>query len=85
MSEKEPLPPFSLQKMPITATIPYNYRWRILQAKLILSDLKELCEKYAIMEACQLYETVREEIARMLVKLREEIESKRQKIEAITK
>jgi len=75
--------PYTIQNLPITVTIPYNFRWRVLQAKLMLADLKELCEKYGIVEACSLYETVRTEIGILMKKLKEEIEAKREKIGAL--
>jgi dTDP-4-amino-4,6-dideoxygalactose transaminase len=74
---------YTVQTQPITVAIPYNYRWRVLQAKLMLSDLEELCKKHNIPEACELYETVKTEIALLLKKLKSLIESKREMVEAV--
>jgi len=46
---------------PLTAAIPYNYRWRIMNLKLMLRDLKELADKYDIAAAKVLYDAVAKE------------------------
>lgn len=41
--------PFSTQmRLPITAAIPYFYRWKINQLKLLLNDIQYLAEKHHI-------------------------------------
>jgi len=42
------IPYGSMLKQPITANIPYLYRWKILQIKLMLQDLRQLQDKHGI-------------------------------------
>lgn len=77
------LPFVSQQRLPITATIPYFYRWKINQIKLMLSDLDYLAEKHEIEAAHYLYKTVVREAELLFEKLQLEIETKRKEIEVL--
>lgn len=63
------LPYESQQRLPITASIPYFFRWKIYNAKLLLNDLQYLVEKHEIPEAMELYNVVRGEISNLCFKL----------------
>ena len=62
---------------PITSAIPFFYRWKIMQAKLLLNDLKYLNEKHQIQAAADLYFTIQGEIERLLDKIDMLIQDKR--------
>ena len=83
--EWEALPFVSQQRLPITANIPYFFRWKILQIKLMLNDLKELADKHDIAHASSLYEVVKEEAEHLFIKLSEHIKTKTEWQEKITK
>lgn len=66
--------PFSSQlRMPITAAVPMIFRWKIMQMKLLLNDLKYLHETHKIGWAQTLYITVQKECNELCEKLNEEI------------
>ena len=65
-----------LYAQPITNAIPYFYRWKINQIKLMRADLQTLYEKYGIAEAKILMVEVDEEIARLCAQLAESIHRK---------
>ena len=74
MSEEfKGLPYEGLQRLPLTRNIPYNYRWRILNIKLMLNDLKELDKKHGIQSAHTLYITVQKEAEELCLKLASDI------------
>ena len=79
--EWEQLPQEGLQRLPITAAIPYNFRWRILQLKQMLYDLEYLHVKYGIQSATHLMKAVKQEAEELLMKLTEEINQKRRERE----
>lgn len=74
----EALPYWSQQRLPITANIPYYYRWKISQIKLMLNDLQYLCEKHGVTEACKLYTIVGLEADELFKKISEHIEKKKE-------
>jgi len=65
----EGLPDYTIQRLPLTAAIPYNFRWRILNLKLMLRDLQELADKHGIYNAGILYDTVCKECEELCAKL----------------
>jgi len=83
--EWDSLPFQSQMRLPITASIPYFYRWKILQLKLLLTDLKYLYEKHRIESAIYLYDAVRMEADKLCDQLREEMIRIINKREEITK
>jgi hypothetical protein len=64
----------------ITRNIPYQIRWKIMQMKLILSDLKELRDKYNVLSADILYETVKDDINEYLKEVVSLLYSKKKKV-----
>ena len=76
--EWEELPHEGQQRLMITAAIPYNFRWRILQLKQMLYDLKYLAEKHGVINALALYEAVCNEAEELCRKMLEEINTKRE-------
>ena len=83
--EWEALPFVSQQRLPITANIPYFFRWKINQLKLMLNDLLYLAEKHKIKEATELYYIVQKEAEELFKKLGEHIKSKMKWAEELTK
>lgn len=83
--EWEALPFVSQQRLPITANIPYFYRWKILQIKLMLSDLQYLYEKHKIKRAKELYTVVSNEAQILFRKLIEHITTKTKWEDELTK
>lgn len=81
----EGLPPFGAQRLPLTPCIPYNFRWRISELKLLLNDLKYLFEKHDIEHAMELYKCVQAELEELCVKLRDFIVAKRNWREELSK
>lgn len=84
MSEKEweELPEYGyglMQRQPISPAIPYNFRWRINEIKLMLSDLLELYKKYQVNTALILYETVKQEAEDLMLQLNQHILQIREK------
>ena len=69
----EALPYGSQQRLPITACIPYFFRWKILAVKLLLADLKVLADKYEIKAAEMLSAYVKDEAEELCIQLAEEI------------
>jgi len=53
--EWKALPYESQQRLPITRNIPYFFRWKILQIKLLLNDVQYLIDKHNIDETRSLY------------------------------
>ena len=81
----EALPPFSMQRLPITYAIPYNFRWRINEMKLMMNDLQELTKKHEIRYAQDLYATVQNQCEALFKELNDKILAKqawRKKLEA---
>lgn len=83
--EWEALPFISQQQLPITSTIPYFYRWKINQIKLMLTDLNQLYKTHNIKAALVLYVAVQAEAEELFAKLTADIIIKRKEIEAKTK
>ena len=83
--EWDALPFLSQQRLPITANIPYFYRWKILQIKLMLSDLKDLEKRHEIAHAASLYKIVQEEAEHLFIKISEHIQAKTKWQEELTK
>lgn len=83
--EWDALPFVSQQRLPITANIPYFYRWKILNIKLLLNDLKELEKKHEIAHASSLYKIVQEEAEHLFIKISEHIKNKQEWQEKLTK
>jgi len=75
MSEEfaEGLPGCTIQRLALTAAIPYNFRWRVLNLKLMLRDLRELADKHGIYNAGVLYDTVCREAEELCAKLTSDI------------
>ena len=46
----------------ITRKIPYQIRWKIMQMKLLLNDLRDIAEKHDLPAAVELYQTLRDEV-----------------------
>jgi len=72
-TDAEGLPDYTIQRLPLTAAIPYNFRWRILNLKLMLRDLQELADKHGIYNAGILYDTVCKETEELCAKLTSDI------------
>jgi hypothetical protein len=75
--EEELVGDWQLYKTPITSAIPYFYRWKINQLKLMLADITTLEEKYEVMWAKVLRINVQAEAERLCQQLAESIEHKR--------
>jgi len=72
--------PFDTQmQIPITPAIPYFFRWKIMQLKLMLKDLKELEEKHEILNAEVLYGWIRQETEHLMLKIAEHIKETQEK------
>jgi len=70
MSEEQPYPEYTpMRELPITAAIPYIFRWKILQAKLLLADLEYLYKKHQISTALPLFNAVCKETDEMCAAL----------------
>jgi len=76
MSESEfpEYPERYYMRLPITAAIPYFYRWKVLQLRLMLRDLKLLKEHYNLYNAGILFDKVANDAEEMLARLAKEIE-----------
>lgn len=66
---------------PITSAIPYFYRWKLSQAKLLLNDLAYLQDKHDIAWAGILYARVAKEVDRMCARMAALIQNAREKRE----
>lgn len=73
------LPYHSQQRLPITAALPYFYRWKINNLKLMLNDLKDLIDKHEIVWANDLYRLIAIETEDMCKVLCEEVQRIRYK------
>ena len=71
------------QHYTITRNINYQIRWKVMQMKLLLSDLRELKDKYGLNEANNLYEIVRADCNEYLKELAQKIFKRKKQIEAI--
>jgi len=71
------IPYGSMLKQPITANIPYLYRWKLLQIKLMLQDLQQLQDKHGIENAQHLITLVKKEAADLIDQLWQHIAEKR--------
>lgn len=65
-----------LYKQPITSAIPYFYRWKINQIKLMLADIEVLVDKHDVAEAVSLYTEVKMEANRLCKQLADSIMNK---------
>ena len=74
-----------LREMPITASIPYLYRWKILHLKLLLADIQTLADKYQIATAKPLMIAVCKETEDLCAQLLLEITNKQYERERLTK
>jgi len=63
------LPFNTMLRIPITSAIPYYFRWKIMQLKLMLKDLQELEEKHEIPNAPVLYKLVQDEANTLMAEL----------------
>jgi len=61
-------------RLPITAAVPYFYRWKVLQLRLMLRDLKLLKEQYNLYNAGVLYDKICNDAEEMLARLAKEID-----------
>lgn len=73
------LPFNTMLRIPITSAIPYYFRWKIMQLKLMLKDLQELEEKHEIRTAATLYKVVQDEANLLMAQLAEIIVEKDEK------
>lgn len=72
--------PFSTQlRLPITAAVPMFFRWKIMQMKLLLNDIKYLRDTLKVPVAHGLYIIVEAEAAELMAQLYDEIERVRKK------
>jgi len=70
MSEEQPYPEYTpMREMPITASIPYIFRWKILNLKLMLNDIEYLYKTHKISTALPLYNAVCKEADEMCAAL----------------
>lgn len=74
------LPHQSQHNLPLTPAIPYYFRWKILNLKLLLADLRTLADKYNIENAEELYYTVMRETELECERIMNVINQKRQTI-----
>jgi len=76
MSEEEfpEYPQRFYMRLPITAAVPYFYRWKVLQLRLMLRDLKLLADQYGLHNAGILYDKVANDAEEMLAQLAKEID-----------
>ena len=87
MSEESKLYPeyTPLREMPITASIPYIFRWKILNAKLLLADIETLAYKYKLENATLLYTEIKKEVDELCLKILADIKSKQEMREKLVK
>jgi len=81
-SEWDALPYTSTQRLPLTSCIPYFYRWKILNLKLMLNDLLEIHKKHGVYTMA-LYNVVKKELSLLCDILSKEIKFKREYIDSI--
>jgi len=74
--------PFGQMKQMITANIPFIFRWKIMQIKLLLKDLNDLC-KQNIPAACEMEQIVKEEADKLIRKMIASIAYKEEQVEVI--
>lgn len=78
MSEDTTYPEYTpMREMPITASIPYLFRWKILNAKLLIADLETLAIKHKIAGAQDLILTVAIETNEMCKRINMDILERR--------
>ena len=70
--------------VPITSSIPYFFRWRILQCKLMLADIDTLIGKYDVPRAKLLKELVLLEVNDLCDRLYEAAAGRRERREQYT-
>jgi hypothetical protein len=75
--EEELVGDWQLYKTPITNAIPYFYRWKINQIKLMLADVQTLKDKYDIQWASELYFELQMEANRLCGQLAQSIQRKK--------
>ena len=63
----------SVMREMITPAIPYLFRWKIMQAKLLLRDLIELYEKHGIISAKYTIDAVKQQIEELCQKITSDI------------
>lgn len=68
----------SQMRLPLTANIPYYFRWKIMNLKLMLNDLVYLEEKYDIKVACDFYGIVAQEAEEVIGRMLKHIKQKRE-------
>ena len=73
----------SIMREMITPAIPYLFRWKVMQAKLLLRDLIELYEKHGIISAKYTIDAVKKEIEELCQKITSDILHKTHKIQSI--
>jgi len=73
------------KKLMITASVPYLYRWKVLQLKLMLNDLSSLYKQYSIKSAFALEQILLQEAEDLFKKMTETVQAKRKKIEELVK
>jgi len=71
--DKDALPFQSIHRIKVTACIPYHYRWKINECKLMLLDLKFMHEKLGIKNALILYQIVEAEVEDIFEKMYQDI------------
>jgi len=77
--DKDALPFQSIHRIKVTACIPYHYRWKINECKLMLLDLKFLDEKLGVYAAKALYDIVQKETEDIFAKMHDDIQYLRKK------
>jgi len=82
--EWDALPHTTNFRVPVTASTPYFFRWKINQLKLMLNDLKDLRDKHQVESASQLYDLLMEEADMLCEQLFAIIDEKRKWRESLS-
>ena len=85
MSEEPNLYPeyTPMREMPITASIPYLYRWKILNLKLMINDIAYLYKEHKISTALPLYHAAIKEAEDLCAQLLFEITNRQHEREKL--
>jgi len=84
MSEEQPYPEYTpMRELPITAAIPYLFRWKILNLKLLLNDIEYLYKTHCIQAAFPLYNAVCKEAEDLCAALLYDITDRQHKREKL--
>lgn len=81
MDEWKGLPFDDQHRAMITVNLPFFFRWKVMQIKLMLNDLKDI-QKYHGVDVEPLYEQVKEEAQTLMSRLADDIVRKRRMVDS---